>query len=98
MFSRYTTAQGLSSNQVTAVVEDQSGRIYASTAGGIDRLDPVTGRIKVHRAGEGLPIGEMQGAIRDRAGALWASYTTGLVRSSPMDITRRRRPRKWASA
>jgi signal transduction histidine kinase/ligand-binding sensor domain-containing protein len=85
VFSRYTTTQGLSSNQVTAVAEDRFGRIYAGTARGIDRLDPVTGRIKVHRAGEGLPVGEMQAAIRDGAGVLWASYTTGLVRIVPGD-------------
>ena len=81
--SRYTTAQGLSSNQVTAVVEDRFGRIYAGTARGIDRLDPATGRIRFHRAGEGLPLGEMQAGLRDRAGALWASYSTGLVRIVP---------------
>ena len=79
-FSRYTTAQGLSSNRVTAVVEDRLGRIYAGTARGIDRLDPLTGRIRSHRSGEGLPSGEMLAAIRDRDGVLWASYTTGLVR------------------
>ena len=85
VFSRYTTAQGLSSNQVTAVVEDRLGRIYAGTARGIDRLDPATGRIRAHRAGEGLPIGEMLAAIRDRTGVLWASYHTGLVRIAPGD-------------
>jgi signal transduction histidine kinase/sugar lactone lactonase YvrE len=85
IFSRYTTAQGLSSNQVTAVVEDRLGRIYAGTARGIDRLEPVTGRIRSHPAGEGLPLSEMLAAIRDRTGVLWASYATGLVRIVPAD-------------
>ena len=85
VFSRYTTTQGMSSNQVTAVVEDRLGRIYAGTARGIDRLDPLTGRIRSHPAGEGLPIGEMHAAIRDRTGVLWASYTTGLVKIIPAE-------------
>jgi len=85
VFSRYTTAQGLSSNQVGAVVEDQRGRIYAGTARGIDRLDPTTGRIRSLRAGEGLPLGDVLAAIRDRAGVLWVSYHTGLVRIVPAD-------------
>jgi signal transduction histidine kinase/ligand-binding sensor domain-containing protein len=85
LFSRYTTTQGMSSNRVTAVVEDRLGRIYAGTARGIDRLDPATGRIRSHRAGEGLPIGEMLAAICDRTGVLWASYSTGLVRIAPGD-------------
>ncbi len=85
VFSRYTTAQGLSSNEVSAVVEDRLGRIYAGTARGLDRLDPTTGRIRTYRAGDGLPIGEMQAAIRDRTGVLWASYNSGLVRIVPTD-------------
>jgi signal transduction histidine kinase/ligand-binding sensor domain-containing protein len=84
-FSNYTTAQGLSSNEVTAVVEDRLGRIYAGTARGLDRLDPTTGLMRSYRAGDDLPIGEMQAAIRDRAGVLWASYNSGLVRIVPTD-------------
>ena len=83
VFSRYTTSQGLSSNQVSAVVEDRLGRIYAGTARGIDRLDPTTGRIRSRYTGDGLPIGDMLAAIRDSSGVLWASYLTGVVRIVP---------------
>jgi ligand-binding sensor domain-containing protein/signal transduction histidine kinase len=82
---RYTTAQGLSSNEVTAVVEDAAGRIYAATGRGLDRLDPSTGRIRTYWKGESLPVGEINAAIRDRAGALWASYAAGLIRILPAD-------------
>jgi len=69
VFLRYTTAQGLSSNEVTAVVEDTTGRIYATTGRGLDRLDPATGRIKTYRKGESLPVGENNAAVRDSAGS-----------------------------
>ena len=83
--SRYSTAQGLSSNEVTAVVEDTGGHIYAATGRGLDRLDPATGRIRTYRKGESLPVGEINALIRDRTGVLWASYSAGVVRIVPAD-------------
>ena len=83
VFSPYTTAQGLSSNEVTAVVEDATGRIYAATGRGLDRLDPATGRIRTYRKGESLPVGEIGAAIRDRTGVLWFSYGAGVIRIVP---------------
>jgi two-component sensor histidine kinase len=80
---RYTTAQGLSSNEVTAVVEDAAGHIYATTGRGLDRLDPATGRVRTYRKGEGLPVGEFAAAIRDRAGVLWFTYSAGVIRIVP---------------
>ena len=83
VFLRYTTAQGLSSNEVTAVVEDAAGHIYAATGRGLDRLDPATGVIRTYRKGESLPVGEMNAAIRDRAGVLWFSHIAGVIRIVP---------------
>jgi signal transduction histidine kinase len=82
---RYSTARGLSSNEVTAIVEDAAGRIYAATGRGLDRLDPATGRIRTYRKGESLPVGEINALIRDRGGVLWASYSAGVIRILPAD-------------
>ncbi len=82
---RYTTAQGLSSNVVTAIVEDGAGRIYAATGRGLDRLDPTTGKVRTYWQGESVPVGEINAAIRDPAGTLWASYPAGLMRILPGD-------------
>src|SRR5262249_41523395 len=84
-FSSYTTAQGLSSNEVSAVVQDATGYIFAATGRGLDRLDPATGRIRTYLRGESLPVGEVNAAIRDRAGILWASYIAGVIRIVPGD-------------
>jgi ligand-binding sensor domain-containing protein/two-component sensor histidine kinase len=82
-FVTYTTTDGLSSNEVTAVSEDRWGRIYIGTGRGIDRLDPASGHIKHYTAGDGLPLGEMEASLCDRHGALWFSFSTGLVRLVP---------------
>jgi ligand-binding sensor domain-containing protein len=79
----FDTVSGLASNQVTAVVEDDAGRIYSCTGKGVDRLDPRTGRIKHFSAADGLPHGEIKSAIRDGSGNLWFATTQGLSRLTP---------------
>jgi len=82
-FVIYTTAQGLSSNQVTCVTEDQWGRIYLGTGRGVDRLDPATGQIKRYTMADGLAGNFINVSFRDRNGALWFGALRGLSRLIP---------------
>jgi signal transduction histidine kinase/streptogramin lyase len=82
-FVAYTTADGLSSNNVLCVTEDSWGHIYAGTGRALDRLDPATGRIKHYTSADGLPNGRVEEAWRDRQGALWFGSTVGLARLLP---------------
>jgi ligand-binding sensor domain-containing protein len=79
----HTTADGLASNEITAVSEDHWGRIYIGTGRGVDRLDPATGHIKHYTTADGLLLGEMTATLRDRRGTLWFSFGTGLARLVP---------------
>ena len=82
-FVRYTTREGLSSNQAGTITEDQWGRIYIGTGGGVDRLDPSTGRIKHYTTAEGLINPAVHASYRDRHGALWFGTLRGLSRLTP---------------
>jgi ligand-binding sensor domain-containing protein/two-component sensor histidine kinase len=90
--SRLTMAEGLSSNEVGAVVEDDAGRIYAGTARGIDRIAPAEQQISRHGAADGIPVGEVYAAIKDRQGTLWFGYSGGIVRFTPTDARPRAIP------
>lgn len=79
----YTTAEGLSSNNVVSIVEDQFGRLYIGTDHGLDRLDPSTNRIKHFTSASGLAGDVVDFGYRDRHGALWFSTDTGLSRLVP---------------
>jgi ligand-binding sensor domain-containing protein/signal transduction histidine kinase len=81
-FVKYTIADGLSSNVVSSIIEDNWGRFYFTTSRGVDRLNPVTGNIKRYTAADGLPKG---GGIsfRDASGALWFSGFYELARLIP---------------
>jgi len=80
----YTTAQGLSSNDVWCITEDQWSHIYVGTGRGLDQLDSATGRVKHYSTADGLLVGKVTSAFRDGQGALWfASNVHGLSRFVP---------------
>jgi ligand-binding sensor domain-containing protein/anti-sigma regulatory factor (Ser/Thr protein kinase) len=81
-FKTYTTAEGLSSNQLYSITEDDWGRIYLVTGRGVDRLDPQGGQIKHYTSADGLPE-QIVVAFRDRAGVLWFGGIKGLSRFIP---------------
>jgi signal transduction histidine kinase len=81
--ARYTSAQGLSSNNVRCVVSDRLGRLYLGTARGVDRLDPVSGRVWPLGTSEGLASGFVSVAFRDREGSLWFGTRGWLSRLVP---------------
>jgi signal transduction histidine kinase len=80
---RYTVlnvSNGLSSNQANCITEDDFGRIYISTARGINRVEPATGRIRLYTQADGLPGNSIGRCARDRAGNLWFSQKFALAR------------------
>ncbi len=82
-FSGYGVAQGLSSFAVTAIAEDQSGRIYAATPRGVDQLDPASGRIQHYSAADGIPASSIVAMKRDRKGHLWLATALGVASFQP---------------
>ena len=81
---RYSTAQGLSSNDVECLTEDRWGRIYAGTGHGVDRISPGTPpRVRHYTTADGLARGELTAAFRDREGKLWFATKEGLSRLDP---------------
>ena len=79
----YNTTRGLASSNISCLVEDQQGRIYAGTRQGADRLDPRNGHIRHFSSADGLAHGEFTSAVRDRSGSLWFATTQGLSRLIP---------------
>lgn len=83
-FVSYTTTQGLSSNNTDVITEDLHGRLYVGGGHGLDRLDPVTGRVKHFTTADGLAPGVFKAAFRDRNGVLWFGMSSGLARLAPI--------------
>ncbi len=79
VFRSWTTAQGLSSDTIVALLAERDGSLLAGTEAGLDRIDETSVTHIV-----GLPSDQITALRRDRDGNLWAgTYSNGLFRLSP---------------
>src|SRR5215203_1941533 len=83
VFTRYTLADGLTSNNVRCITEDLDGNIYIGTVRGVNRLSPETGRIKYYGTSDGLASDFINTAYRDRQGTIWFGTYNGLSKLVP---------------
>lgn len=96
-FVSYTTENGLSSNNVRSITEDNFGQIYVGTARGIDRLSTETKNIKHYSINDGLAGDFVNVAFRDRTGNLWFGTPGGLSRLVPAEDMKLSAPPVWLS-
>lgn len=82
-FIIYTVADGLSSNGVTCITEDDLGRMYFGSGHGLDRFDLQTNRVRHYTKSDGLASNAVTSAFRDQQGALWVGTDLGLSRLIP---------------
>jgi signal transduction histidine kinase/ligand-binding sensor domain-containing protein len=87
-FARYTTREGLSTDNVRCITSDALGRVYVGTARGVDRIDPASGLVRGYTTEDGLANGFVTTALRDSSGRLWFGTNDGLSRL----VTGRERP------
>ncbi len=83
LVKRYGLEQGLSSEHVFSLAEDDGGRIYVAGGRGVDRLDPRTAILHHFTSLSGLPQGDTQFLFRDRHGSIWFASFYGLARYRP---------------
>ncbi|QMW04889.1 sensor histidine kinase [Spirosoma foliorum] len=85
-FQHYTTQEGLSNDQVTAILKDRRGFMWFGTVNGLNRFDGV--KFTVYKRTErpdGLPGNYIvsDGLAEDRDGFIWVSTNRGLCRYDP---------------
>jgi signal transduction histidine kinase/ligand-binding sensor domain-containing protein len=73
-----STADGLSSNNVYAILRQRSGDVWVGTwGGGLNRM--AGGQVRSYRAADGLPSDNVTTLFEDSTGRLWVGTTLGLV-------------------
>jgi diguanylate cyclase (GGDEF)-like protein len=78
----------IGSDSIFAVIEDASGQIWVGTQAGLDRLDPVNGRVVREPLRDWLHVGanvdlQVTTLLADRGGRIWVGTNAGLLRISP---------------
>ena len=87
-FRHLREADGLASNQVLCILEDDDGRLWLSTSRGLSRFDPGTGSVHNFGVADGLQssVFSYRSALRDRAGTLYFGGTHGFNAFRPERI------------
>ena len=86
-FHNYTTADGLSSSEISAIKAGKYGNIFIVSKSGIDIFDVKTNRFSYIDAGMGIKeinITDLGSATQDTAGGIMVSTTDGIVRFQPV--------------
>jgi ligand-binding sensor domain-containing protein/signal transduction histidine kinase len=91
-FINYRTTDGLSSDTVWAVAEDDQGRIYLGTGRGLDQLDIATRKIRRLTADDGVVGSVIEDLLKDRSGHLWVASDEGVTRIDPSALNPQPRP------
>lgn len=77
--ARFTTADGLVSNDVKMIVEDDDGSLWIGTYGGLSHM--VDGKFANYTVDEGLPSNRVRSIYKDKEGVFWiGTYDGGLSR------------------
>ena len=96
-FISFNTENGLASNNVRSITEDNLGNIYVGTARGVDRLSPDGRRIKHYSLSNGLAGDFVVAAFCDHNGILWFGTPNGLSRLVPSSDRVMAAPPVWVS-
>ena len=89
-FKTISTKDGLGSNGVCAILEDNSGNLWVSTSAGLTRYNPTTDSLRTYTAADGLPVNEfaLKAAWKDEDGRLYFGGTNTIVRFYPDSLQR----------
>ena len=95
--TRFTTDNGLTSDNVRSLTEDDFGDIYAGTARGVDRISLEGGRVKHYSVKDGLAGDFVSVSYKAKDGSLWFGTPSGVSRLIPKRETASKSPPVWIS-
>lgn len=91
-FSTYTNADGLSSNSIMGIVQDDDKNRWISTDHGLCRFDNKTKQFSTYTINDGLPINQFNfcSAFKASDGELYFGTINGMISFYPQNISRTR--------
>ncbi|MDR3677091.1 MAG: PAS domain S-box protein [Acidobacteriota bacterium] len=93
-FESFRTADGLPSDVLRGILEDDDGMLWVASNQGLARFDPHTRRIRIFDENDGLPGGLFcsNARLRLRSGELLFGTTQGFVRFDPRALQKNTNP------
>ncbi|TVQ02949.1 MAG: hybrid sensor histidine kinase/response regulator [Balneolaceae bacterium] len=79
VYSRYDTKNGLSSNNIRVLFQDEKGDVWVGSEDrGLNRIKPASGRISAIRSSDGLYDDGLHTMMQDGNGRIWFSTNQGI--------------------
>jgi signal transduction histidine kinase/ligand-binding sensor domain-containing protein/DNA-binding response OmpR family regulator len=87
-FIHYSVKEGLPSNTIHGILEDNKGNLWLSTNKGLVLFDPASGRIRVYTEDDGLQSNEFnEGSyFKNKDGIMYFGGTHGITYFDPAEI------------
>lgn len=84
-FSRYTTRNGLPSDYIFKILQDNSGKMWITTSRGLVCMDPVTEEIKVFTSINGILNDQFNysSGYKDKNGKMYIGSVKGMISFNP---------------
>lgn len=70
-------------NIINYIYHDGKGTVWFATEGGLCAYEPITNKLLIYTAKDGLPADVVYGILEDRNNNLWISTSKGLARFTP---------------
>lgn len=85
----YTTVDGLSSNQICGILDDEQGNLWLSSSSGLMRFNPSTKKVTIYSEKDGIPHTEFNRTSSHKAknGRLYFGGIDGSIGFYPQDLS-----------
>ncbi|MDZ7291383.1 MAG: histidine kinase [candidate division KSB1 bacterium] len=83
----YTSGNGLPSNSVHDILQDDLGNFWIATWVGLGKFTPSTNKFVTYTTANGLPSDNLSDMLRDQEGNLWLATTMGISKLSGETFT-----------
>jgi signal transduction histidine kinase/ligand-binding sensor domain-containing protein len=97
-FRRFTSDDGLASNDTVDTADDRFGRVYVAGTHGLDCMTADGGMIRRFTVADGLPSNQVGSLHRDSRGDVWVGTSRGLARLVPRTEGAPAKPRVFLTA
>ncbi|ULT41097.1 hypothetical protein KRR40_41460 [Niabella defluvii] len=87
-FKRFTTSDGLPSNVVFSILEDNSRRLWISSLKGLVCLNKTTGQVHIYTRSNGLITDQFNysSAYKDTNGTMYFGSVKGMISFNPSEL------------
>ncbi|MBN2682649.1 MAG: SpoIIE family protein phosphatase [Bacteroidales bacterium] len=80
IYKNSSNSSSISNNRIYSIIKTKAGQIWVGTKGGLNKLDPKTGKFKSYSEDNGMANDVVMGILEDNNEFLWLSTNKGIIK------------------